>query len=211
MPDIANPEAHISEVMPDIANPEAHISEVMLIVQVSSVGFDDDIITNELRGLAHAFTTGAAGNAPPLPLTVFVIQDHQGLSNVAPADAPLRTLLLPNADGGPVVQATSNVVEARIHDYISNLLFSISPTAFFQVNTLAAEKLYSLAGDWAGLGPDSLLFDVCCGTGTIGLTLADRVGMLVGIEMNASAVSDAHRNAEINGIKNCRFVCAKRM
>ncbi|KAJ6691571.1 TRNA (URACIL-5-)-METHYLTRANSFERASE-like protein A [Salix purpurea] len=135
--------------------------------------------------------------------------DHQGLSNVAPADAPLRTLLLPNADGGPVVQATSNVVEARIHDYISNLLFSISPTAFFQVNTLAAEKLYSLAGDWAGLGPDSLLFDICCGTGTIGLTLADRVGMLVGIEMNASAVSDAHRNAEINGIKNCRFVCAK--
>ncbi|KAJ6715770.1 TRNA (URACIL-5-)-METHYLTRANSFERASE-like protein A [Salix koriyanagi] len=209
MPDIANPEAHISEAMPDIANPEAHISEVMLIVQVSSVGFDDDIITNELRGLAHAFTTGAAGSAPPLPLTVLVIQDHQGLSNVAPADAPLRTLLLPNADGGPVVQATSNVVEARIHDYISNLLFSISPTAFFQVNTLAAEKLYSLAGDWAGLGPDSLLFDICCGTGTIGLTLADRVGMLVGIEMNASAVSDAHRNAEINGIKNCRFVCAK--
>jgi tRNA (uracil-5-)-methyltransferase len=48
-----------------------------------------------------------------------------------------------------------------------------------QVNTLAAEKLYSLAGDWAGLGPDSLLFDICCGTGTIGLTLADRVGMVI--------------------------------
>ncbi|KAG6760719.1 hypothetical protein POTOM_033899 [Populus tomentosa] len=215
----------------DIAIPEAHISEVMLIVQVSSVGFDDDMITNELRGLAHAFTTGAAGSAPPLPLTALVIQaiwslhglnrqpitvpvgpdhsDHQGLSNVAPADAPLRTLLLPNTNGGSEVQATSNVAEARIHDYISNLRFSISPTAFFQVNTLAAEKLYSLAGDWAGLGPDSLLFDICCGTGTIGLTLADRVGMVVGIEMNASAVSDAHRNAEINGIKNCRFVCAK--
>lgn len=48
-----------------------------------------------------------------------------------------------------------------------------------QVNTLAAEKLYSLAGDWAGLGPDTLLFDVCCGTGTIGLTLARRVGMVI--------------------------------
>lgn len=47
-----------------------------------------------------------------------------------------------------------------------------------QVNTLAAEKLYALAGDWAGLGPDTLLFDICCGTGTIGLTLADRVGMV---------------------------------
>lgn len=48
-----------------------------------------------------------------------------------------------------------------------------------QVNTLAAEKLYSLAGDWAGLGSDTLLFDVCCGTGTIGLTLAHRVGMVI--------------------------------
>lgn len=48
-----------------------------------------------------------------------------------------------------------------------------------QVNTLAAEKLYSLAGDWADLGPDTLLFDVCCGTGTIGLTLAHRVGMVI--------------------------------
>ncbi|EYU18839.1 hypothetical protein MIMGU_mgv1a0189602mg, partial [Erythranthe guttata] len=100
-------------------------------------------------------------------------------------------------------------VEPRIQDHISNLRFSISPSAFFQVNTLAAEKLYSLAGDWAGLGPDTLLFDICCGTGTIGLTLAHRVGMVVGIEMNASAVLDAQRNAEINGIKNCRFVCGK--
>lgn len=48
-----------------------------------------------------------------------------------------------------------------------------------QVNSLAAEKLYSLAGDWAGLGPDTLLFDICCGTGTIGLTLAHRVGMVI--------------------------------
>lgn len=48
----------------------------------------------------------------------------------------------------------------------------------WQVNTLAAERLYSLAGDWAGLTPDTLLFDVCCGTGTIGLTLAHRVGLV---------------------------------
>ncbi|XP_034688049.1 zinc finger CCCH domain-containing protein 24 isoform X3 [Vitis riparia] len=137
------------------------------------------------------------------------LTDHKGISNVASADAPLRPLPIPKegSDSGP--DAGGQIVEARIHDYISNLRFCISPTAFFQVNTLAAEKLYSLAGDWAGLGPDTLLFDVCCGTGTIGLTLAHRVGMVVGIEMNASAVSDAQRNAELNGIENCRFVCAK--
>lgn len=56
-----------------------------------------------------------------------------------------------------------------------NMKLSLPP----QVNTLAAEKLYSLAGDWACLGPDTLLFDICCGTGAIGLTLAHRVGMVI--------------------------------
>ncbi|XP_020532585.1 zinc finger CCCH domain-containing protein 24 isoform X2 [Jatropha curcas] len=233
-------EGRVPEKDADVKNHNVNISEVMLIVQVCLAGFDDELINNELGRLSHAFAAGAAANSPPLPLTVLVLQDHQGISNVAPADAPLRILPLPNENSSKVeagnnvvpnaegssepdaiknvvpnaeniseLGTTKNVIEVRIHDYISNLRFSISPTAFFQVNTLAAEKLYALAGDWAGLGPDTLLFDICCGTGTIGLTLAHLVGMVVGIEMNASAVSDAHRNAEINGIKNCRFVCAK--
>ncbi|XP_065866944.1 zinc finger CCCH domain-containing protein 24 [Euphorbia lathyris] len=193
----------------DVENCDLNISEVMLMVQVSLAGFADELINSELERLAQAFTSGAAANSPPLPLNVLVLQNHQGISNVAPADAPLRILPLSNAESCSEMNTTGNVGEARIHDRINNLRFSISPTAFFQVNTLAAEKLYSLAGDWADLGPDTLLFDICCGTGTIGLTLAHRVGMVVGIEMNASAVSDAHRNAEINDIKNCRFVCAK--
>ncbi|CAN1346489.1 Zinc finger CCCH domain-containing protein 24 [Linum perenne] len=188
---------------------EANISEVMLMVQVSTKGFDEAIVTSELEKMAHSFTNGAVTNSPPLPLTALVLQDHQGISNVAPADAPLRALSIPNEESGTAVEKADDTAEPRIHDHISNLRFSISPTAFFQVNTLAAEKLYSLAGDWADLGPDTLLFDICCGTGTIGLTLAHRVGMVVGIEMNASAVSDANRNAEINGIKNCRFVAGK--
>ncbi|KAK8601505.1 hypothetical protein V6N13_058801 [Hibiscus sabdariffa] len=190
-------------------NFEANISEVMLIVQVCSVGIEDAQITSEFERLAQAFAAGAAANSPPLPLTAFVVQDHQGISNVAPTDAPLRSIPFLKTENSLGPETANNVVEARIHDCISNLRFSISPTAFFQVNTLAAEKLYSLAGEWAGLGPDTLLFDICCGTGTIGLTLAHRVGMVIGIEMNASAVQDAYKNAEINGIKNCRFICSK--
>lgn len=190
-------------------NLEANISELMLMVQICSVDFDDELVTSELQRLAQAFVDEANANTPPLPLTSLVVQDHKGISNAAPADAPLRSLSITKTDSTLGPDAIDGDSKMRIHDYISNLCFSISPTAFFQVNTLAAEKLYSLAGDWAGLGPDTLLFDVCCGTGTIGLTLAHRVGMVVGIEMNASAVSDAQRNAEINGITNCRFVCGK--
>ncbi|PHU03858.1 Zinc finger CCCH domain-containing protein 24 [Capsicum chinense] len=186
----------------EVENPSANISEVMLIVQVSTLDFDDALVNDELQGLAKAFAVGASSASPTLPLTALVVQDHTGISNVAPADAPLRWLPFPGGED-------SAVAEAKIHDFVNGLKFCISPTAFFQVNTLAAEKLYSLAGDWASLGPDTLLFDICCGTGTIGLTLANRVGMVVGIEMNASAVSDAQRNAEINGIKNCRFICGK--
>nr|XP_043636061.1 zinc finger CCCH domain-containing protein 24 [Erigeron canadensis] len=187
---------------------ESNISEVLLMVQISSAGFESEAVNVELEKMAEAFVEGASTNSPFLPLTVLVVQDHQGVSNVAPADAPLRSLPLTKSDSR-AGKDSEVVAEARIQDYINNLRFCISPTAFFQVNTLAAEKLYSLAGDWAGLGPNTLLFDVCCGTGTIGLTLAHRVGMVVGIEMNASAVADAKRNAEINGIKNCRFVCSK--
>ncbi|XP_010253649.1 PREDICTED: zinc finger CCCH domain-containing protein 24 isoform X2 [Nelumbo nucifera] len=193
----------------EVAALESNISEVMLMIQVCSSGFDDELVTTEFERMAQSLALEAAESSPPLPLTVLVVQDHTGISNAAPVDAPLRTLSITKAETTSGPDANDITVEARIHDYISNLRFSISPTAFFQVNTLAAEKLYSLAGDWAGLGPDTLLFDICCGTGTIGLTLAHRVGMVVGIEMNASAVSDAQRNAEINGIKNCRFICAK--
>ncbi|CAN4120321.1 unnamed protein product [Withania somnifera] len=193
----------------EVENPIANISEVMLIVQVSTLAFDNALVNDELQGLAKAFSVGGSSASPTLPLTSVVVQDHTGISNVAPADAPLRLLPFPRRESCSQLLADNAVAEAKIHDYINGLKFCISPTAFFQVNTLAAEKLYSLAGDWASLGPDTLLFDICCGTGTIGLTLANRVGMVVGIEMNASAVSDAQRNAEINGIKNCRFICGK--
>ncbi|KAG5515476.1 hypothetical protein RHGRI_036506 [Rhododendron griersonianum] len=192
----------------EVKNSEVNISEVMLIVQVCTEGFDDALVNSEIERMARAFAVVASADSS-LPRMVLVVQDHKGISNVAPFDAPLRSIPIPKSESHPEHETASDGEEARIHDYIGNLRFSISPTAFFQVNTLAAEKLYSLAGDWAGLGPDTLLFDICCGTGTIGLTLAHHVGMVVGIEMNASAISDAHRNAEINGIKNCRFVCAK--
>ncbi|TVU06844.1 hypothetical protein EJB05_46880, partial [Eragrostis curvula] len=155
-------------------NAESQISEVMLIVQVCSTGVDEALMKEEFNKLSAALLQGAATCSPPLPLTAMVVQDHKGISNAAPADCPLTPLLMPK-EGDQLESGAED--KTRIHDHISNLKFSISPTAFFQVNTLAAERLYTLAGDWANLNSDTLLFDVCCGTGTIGLTLAHHVGM----------------------------------
>lgn len=63
------------------------------------------------------------------------MQDHQGISNAAPADASLRLLPIPQPNNGASAESTKDGKEARIHDYISNLQFCISPTAFFQVRT----------------------------------------------------------------------------
>lgn len=96
-----------------------------------------------------------------------------------------------------------------IYEHLLGLEFRISPHAFFQVNTLAAEVLYSAVRDWAKLNQDSTVLDVCCGTGTIGLSLAKNVRNVIGIEMCQEAIEDAKVNAEINGLSNVEFLCGK--
>jgi len=97
-------------------------------------------------------------------------------------------------------------------DYISDELlgkkFVISPNSFYQVNHAQCEKLYSKARDYANLGGDEILLDLYCGVGTIGLTMADRVKQLVGIEIIPQAIENAKINAELNNIDNAKFICA---
>lgn len=92
---------------------------------------------------------------------------------------------------------------------LCGLRFRVQPTAFFQVNTIMAEKLYNLIGDMANVTKETVILDVCCGTGTIGLSLARRVHSVIGIEMNESAVADAEWNAKTNGIQNAVFISGK--
>ncbi|CAL8346420.1 unnamed protein product [Lota lota] len=99
--------------------------------------------------------------------------------------------------------------ESYIQEELLGLKFRISPHSFFQVNTGAAEVLYSTVGEWAQLDQDSTVLDVCCGTGTIGLSLAKRVRKVIGIELCQEAVEDAKHNAKLNGLTNVEFHCGK--
>ncbi|NP_001279446.1 tRNA (uracil-5-)-methyltransferase homolog A [Callorhinchus milii] len=112
----------------------------------------------------------------------------------------------PNLEDLPLDHVTG---DKYIYEELLGLKFRISPHAFFQVNTQAAEVLYSAVGDWADLNQDTVVLDVCCGTGTIGLSLAKRVKKVIGIEMCQAAVEDAKVNAELNGITNVEFLCGK--
>lgn len=104
-----------------------------------------------------------------------------------------------------------------ITELCCGLNFEISRDAFFQVNTVAAEKLFEdIRGRCKAIlerenksTNDAILLDVCCGAGVIGLSLADCFDQVVGIELIPSAVQNAKRNAEINGIKNAEFYVGK--
>ena len=83
--------------------------------------------------------------------------------------------------------------------------FEISAPAFYQVNTKQMSKLYAKVREYACLKGGETVFDLYCGIGTIGLSMAADAGMIIGIESVKNAVIDANRNAVINGIVNARY------
>ncbi len=87
----------------------------------------------------------------------------------------------------------------------SSLKFKISPQAFFQPNTRQAEVLYAEVLKAAQLTGEENVFDLYCGTGTIGLFCANQAKMVYGIELNESATKNAKQNMMLNGIENAWF------
>ena len=98
--------------------------------------------------------------------------------------------------------------KAEICDTLCGLKFNIAPQAFYQINPPQAEKLYRKALEYASPAPDSLVFDLYCGAGTISLTLAGQAGKVIGAEIVPEAIENAKRNAQLNGIDNAEFICA---
>lgn len=96
--------------------------------------------------------------------------------------------------------------EGIIHDKIGNKLFQISANSFFQTNTKQAEKLYSIAKEFAELKPTDVVYDLYCGTGSIAIYISDSVKQVIGIELVESSILNARMNAQLNAIENCEFI-----
>jgi 23S rRNA (uracil1939-C5)-methyltransferase len=95
--------------------------------------------------------------------------------------------------------------EPAFLEELGGLRFRISSTAFFQTNTEMAERLYGAAAEYAGLQGWERVYDLFCGIGTIGLTLAPRAGEVWGLEIVEEATADAIANARLNELTNARF------
>jgi 23S rRNA (uracil1939-C5)-methyltransferase len=96
--------------------------------------------------------------------------------------------------------------EEMLRERLCGLELEMSHNAFFQTNTEMAERLYAVAAEYAGLSGGERVFDLYCGIGTIGLTMASRAGEVWGLEIVPEAIADAERNAERNRIENARFM-----
>jgi 23S rRNA (uracil1939-C5)-methyltransferase len=116
----------------------------------------------------------------------------------------LHTVVDPGAGGsdGP----TGALGEEYLREKLCGLDLRMSYNAFFQTNTEMAERLYAVAAEYAGLSGGERVFDLYCGIGTIGLTMAASAGEVWGLEIVPEAIVDAERNAERNRIENARFL-----
>ncbi|MDU7963775.1 MAG: 23S rRNA (uracil(1939)-C(5))-methyltransferase RlmD, partial [Clostridium perfringens] len=93
-----------------------------------------------------------------------------------------------------------------ITENLLGLSFKISPFSFFQTNSLGAEKLYSIVRDFMGAADNKVVFDLYCGTGTIGQIAAGKASKVIGIELIEEAAKAANENAKLNGLNNCNFI-----
>ena len=104
-------------------------------------------------------------------------------------------------DLNPVVVTGKGYVIEKLEDF----QFKIGPKSFFQTNTRQAEKLYSLTRDYAELTGHETLYDLYCGTGSIGIFISRLAKKIIGVELIADAIEDAKENTALNNIHHTQF------
>ena len=97
--------------------------------------------------------------------------------------------------------------DGYITDILCGVKIRLNALSFYQVNRKMAERLYEIAADLAECD-QKIVFDLYCGAGTIGLSMAKRAKRIIGAEIIPEAVVDAEFNAAANGIENAEFICA---
>ncbi|MBV7528800.1 23S rRNA (uracil(1939)-C(5))-methyltransferase RlmD [Chitinophaga sp. sic0106] len=91
--------------------------------------------------------------------------------------------------------------EEKLEDFT----FKIGPKSFFQTNTYQGEVLYKVTRDFAGLTGSEIVYDLYCGTGSIGIFVSRQAKKVVGIELIKEAIDDARENAAMNNVSNAEF------
>nr|XP_006819055.1 PREDICTED: tRNA (uracil-5-)-methyltransferase homolog A-like [Saccoglossus kowalevskii] len=168
-------------------------NQTMVLVTVNTEGLSEEEIEKEKKSLLAYYEDGAGKDDKPSSLLIQAQENKIGVSGVYDIDSPSEALF-----GDPYIT-----------EDILGIKFRISAEAFFQVNSIAAGILYTAIKEISGVSENTTVLDICCGTGTIGISLAKNVKRVIGVEMCKQAVKDAEHNAKENGITNIKFLCGK--
>ena len=95
--------------------------------------------------------------------------------------------------------------KGHVFETLEDFKFKIGPKSFFQTNTYQGEKLYRVAREYAELTGNETVYDLYCGTGSIGIFVSGKAKKVIGVEMIKEAVDDAIENALINGVAHAQF------
>jgi len=139
-------------------------------------------------------------------------------------DEPLQNALLKHIENGfPAITTLLYTINPKWNDSINDLQplvfsgkgyvfeklekfsFKIGPKSFFQTNTTQAERLYQTVRSLAGLTGKETVYDLYCGTGSIGIFLSDQAKKVVGVELIPEAIADAKENALLNHVDHAAF------
>lgn len=169
------------------------LEENMVVIQYSDTDLSVEAIDSALDNLRERFSKCKASNGAPL-VTCLLAQRSTSRHHGFLESSPCRLLY------GKRPFLYAKLLEQT---------FRVSPSSFFQVNAPATELLYSSVLERVLKGRESdpvdrktVVLDLCCGTGTIGMVLAAHVSHVIGVEMVENAVRDAELNASINGLQN---------
>lgn len=116
----------------------------------------------------------------------------------------LQTINNDYADAVKCEKLITHYGRSYYYEKLLGLTFKITPFAFFQTNTFAAEELYKTVQNY--IDEEKVIFDLYCGTGTISQVVAQKAKMVYGIELIEEAVEMARENTKINKISNCEFI-----
>jgi 23S rRNA (uracil1939-C5)-methyltransferase len=101
----------------------------------------------------------------------------------------------------PIAYNGKGYVVEKLEDFS----FKIGPKSFFQTNTAQGERLYKITRDFAELDGSQIVYDLYCGTGSIGIFCSKGAKKIIGVEMVEAAINDAKENAALNGIDHAQF------
>ncbi|MDQ6815426.1 MAG: 23S rRNA (uracil(1939)-C(5))-methyltransferase RlmD [Bacteroidota bacterium] len=134
-----------------------------------------------------------------IPLLAFIAEKFPEITTLLYTINPKKNDSLYDLE--PITYSGKGYIIEKLEDFN----FKVSPKSFFQTNTAQGEKLYQVARDFAELNGSQTVYDLYCGTGSIGIFVSKLAKKIVGVEMVEDAIADAKENALLNNLDNAHF------